>query len=92
MGVKQDKDTNTELKDKLQEFYTRGQRIQNLRDILPYAKESLNSKEPISDQLKESIEKYDRYASKSFQEQFGQSIMEDKKRFLKPRKKYLRMN
>lgn len=37
VGAKQDKDKNRGLADKMQEIFTRSKRIQNLRDILPYA-------------------------------------------------------
>jgi hypothetical protein len=81
---KQDKEEEEEeeeddVMDILEELDARDKRIEILKEILLYAKESLKYKEPISDQLKGSLKEYEDFAFMNFEEEYGEGIMDDKK-------------
>jgi hypothetical protein len=65
--------------DILEELDARDKRIEILKEILLYAKESLKYEEPISDELKGSLKEYEDFAFMSFEEEYGEGIMDDKK-------------
>lgn len=76
----QEQEEEDDVLDILEEIDARDKRIEMLKEILPYAKESLKSQEPISDELKGYLKKYEDSAFMSFQEEYGEGIKDDKKK------------
>jgi hypothetical protein len=74
-----EEDEEDDVMEILEELDARDKRIEILKEILLYAKESLKYEEPISDELKGSLKEYEDFAFMNFEEEYGKGIMDDKK-------------
>lgn len=75
----EEEEEEDDVLDILEELDARDKRIEILKEILLYAKESLKYEEPISDELKGSLKEYEDFAFMNFEEEYGEGIMDDKK-------------
>lgn len=67
-----------DVSDKLTEIFSRSNKIEILKEILPYTKDTLKSNELISDQLKQSLIQYESLANMDFEVQYGKGIKDNK--------------